>query len=338
VTRRLAARTAARLVPLALNAARLVPLALNAALLVPLALNAALLGPLVLAPWLLGEGYALSIATRAACLGLAAAALQFALAFGGMVSLGHAAFLGIGAYAVLMLPATDLLVTAPLAVGVAVVFAVLTGAAAGRTRGVTFIMITLAFGQMVYFAAGSLADWGGDDGMALDEPSAIAGTTLLGSRAGLHWLCVGVLAVVLLGLAALGRSPFGRALRAARDNEARVTSLGYSVARLRVTAYAVSGGCTALAGALLANQAEFVSPALLDWRVSGELLVTAILGGFLARLCRVSEAGALPGAALAAAGLLVFEEAAGVLSDHWRIGLGVAFVAAAIGASGRARA
>ena len=302
------------------------------------ALNAGLFVPLLLAPWIAGEGYALSIATRAACLGLAAAALQFALAFGGMVSLGHAAFLGIGAYAVLMLPDSDLLITAPLAVGVAAGFAGLTGAAAVRTRGVTFIMITLAFGQMMYFAAASLADWGGDDGMALDGPSRIAGTAMLSSRAVLHWVCVGSLAAVLSGLATLGRSPFGRALRAARDNEARLTSLGYSVARLRVTTYAVSGGCTALAGALLAKQAEFVSPALLDWRVSGDLLVTAILGGLLARLCGVTEGGALPGAALAASGLLVFEEAAGTLSDHWRIGLGVALVAAAIGASRRARA
>jgi branched-chain amino acid transport system permease protein len=302
------------------------------------ALNAMLFVPLLLAPWIWGEGYALSVATRAACLGLAAAALQFALAFGGMVSLGHAAFLGIGAYAVLVSDGADLLLVAPAAIGAGLVFALVTGAAAARTRGVTFIMITLAFGQMLYFAAGSLAAWGGDDGMALDSASRLAGTAWLDRPAHLHFLCVGALAVVMAGLAALGRSPFGRALRAARENEARVTSLGYSVTRLRIAAYAVSGGCTALAGVLMANQAQFVSPALLDWRASGELLVTAILGGFLARLCRMAEAGALAGAALAAGLLLVIEEVASAQWDHWRIGMGVAFVAIAIGASGRARA
>jgi len=302
------------------------------------ALNAALFGPLLLTPVIWGEGYALSVATRAACLGLAAAALQFALAFGGMVSLGQAAFLGIGAYAVLVADGGDLLLVAPAAVGAGLGFALVTGAAAARTRGVTFIMITLAFGQMLYFAAGSLAAWGGDDGMALDSASRLAGTAWLDRPVHLHILCVGALAVVMAGLAALERSPFGRALRAARENEARVTSLGYSVTLLRIAAYAVSGGCTALAGVLLANQAQFVSPALLDWRASGELLVTAILGGFLARGCGVAEAGALTGAALAAGLVLMAEEAASAYWDHWRIGMGVAFVALAIGASARARA
>ncbi len=302
------------------------------------ALNAALFVPLVLTPFVWGEGYALSVATRAACLGLAAASLQFALAFGGMVSLGHAAFLGIGAYAVLASGGGELLLVAPAALGVALIFAVVTGAAAARTRGVTFIMITLAFGQMLYFAAGSLAAWGGDDGMALDGASSLAGTAWLDRPVHLHILCVGVLAVVMTGLSVLGRSPFGRALRAARENEARVTSLGYSVTWLRIAAYAVSGGCTALAGVLTANQTQFVSPALLDWRASGELLVSAILGGFLARACGVAEAGALAGAALAAGAMLVIEEAASAQWDHWRIGMGVAFVVIAIGAAGRARA
>jgi branched-chain amino acid transport system permease protein len=302
------------------------------------ALNAALFGPLLLAPWIWGEGYALSIATRAACLGLAAASLQFALAFGGMVSLGHAAFLGIGAYAVLASDGGDLLVVAPAAIGLALLFALVTGAAASRTRGVTFIMISLAFGQMLYFAAGSLAVWGGDDGTALDGPSSLAGTAWLDRPLHLHLLCVGALAVVMIGLAALGRSPFGRALRAARENEARVTSLGYSVTRLRIAAYVVSGGGTGLAGVLMANQAQFVSPAMLDWRASGALLVTAILGGFLARACGVAEAGSLVAAALAAGVVLVIEEAAAAQWDHWRIGMGVAFVAIAIAASRRARA
>ena len=172
-------------------------------------MNAALFGPLLLAPWIWGEGYALSVATRAACLGLAAAALQFALAFGGMVSLGHAAFLGIGAYAVLASNGGDVLAVAPAAIGVALVFALATGAAAARTRGVTFIMITLAFGQMMFFAAGSLAAWGGDDGMALDASSRFAGTAALDRPVYLHLVCVGALAVVMTGLAALARSPFG---------------------------------------------------------------------------------------------------------------------------------
>lgn len=279
------------------------------------------------------SGYLLSVATRAAVLAIGAVSLQFALGFGGLVSFGHAAMLGIGAYTVLVSGGGDVLWTLPLAMAGAAGFALATGLVALRAQGVTFLMITLAFGQMAYFVAGSLAAYGGDDGMALEARSTLAGSPALQGRAALHYAVVASLALLALGLRVLAVSPYGTVLRAARENPVRAAALGYDVTRVRLAAYAVSGAGGGLAGFWFANNAEFVSPAVLDWRNSGHMLIMVILGS-LGPFGRSIDA-MLVGAVAGAVGLIVAEEALALLSPHWPLLLGPLLVAAAL--AGRRR-
>lgn len=282
-----------------------------------------LLAAAPLAARLLGNDYLLALATRAAVFAVAAVSLQFLVGFAGLVSFGHAAFLGIGAYTLLMLGSVGLdeaALSLPVAVIAAAGFAWPTGWVALRTRGVTFIMITLAFGQMAYFAAESLAAYGGDDGMPLDRAPPLIGTGLLGRAVLFHAFVLVLLAGAVLAARRLGASRFGRVLRAARDNPARVSALGFDVVHARRVAYAIAGGAGGLAGWLLAVTTGFVSPALLDWRLAGQLLVMVILGGV-----------ATPeGAALGAVGLVLTEEALSAASEHGRIVLGALLLAFAL--------
>lgn len=283
------------------------------------------------APLAVGLGaspYLLSIATRGAVLAIGAVSLQFAVGYGGLISFGHAALLGIGAYTVLISGSGDLVWTLPLAMLAAALFAGATGLVALRAQGVTFLMITLAFGQMAYFVAGSLAAYGGDDGMPLDLRTPVAGAALLEGRTALHLAVVASLLLLMLALFGLARSPFGTVLRAARENPVRVASLGYDVTRVRLAAYAVSGAGGGLAGFWFANNADFVSPSMLDWRVSGHLLIMVILGS-LGGFGR-SLAGRLVGAASGAVGLIAAEEALALVSPHWPLLLGPLLVAAAL--------
>jgi branched-chain amino acid transport system permease protein len=279
------------------------------------------------------SGYLLSVATRAAVLAIGAVSLQFALGFGGLVSFGHAAMLGIGAYTVLLSGGGDLLWTLPLAMAGAACFALATGLVALRAQGVTFLMITLAFGQMAYFVAGSLAPYGGDDGMALDARSTVAGSPALEGRAALHYAVVASLVLLGLVLRVLAASPYGTVLRAARESPVRATAFGYDVTRVRLASYAISGAGGGLAGFWFANNAEFVSPAVLDWRNSGHLLIMVILGS-LGPFGRSID-GMLVGAAAGAIGLIAAEEALALLSPRWPLLLGPLLIAAAL--AGRRR-
>ena len=274
------------------------------------------------------SGYVLSVATRAAILATAAVSLQFMLGFGGLVSFGHAAMVGIGAYTVLVADGRDALLVLPLAIAAAALFALLTGLVALRTQGVTFIMITLAFGQMAYFVTGALALYGGDDGMALDTRSPIAGTRLLEGRVAFHYAVVASLLLLGLALRHVALSPYGSALRAANQNPARAAALGYDVFRIRLAAYVLGSAGGGLAGFWFANNSEFVSPAILDWRGSGHLLVMVILGsaGALGR----SVDGRLLGAAAGATLLIVAEEFLAGLTQHWPLVLGPALLATAL--------
>ena len=270
-----------------------------------------------------GNAYLLALATRAAILALAAVSLQFVVGYAGLPSLGHAAFLGIGAYALLMLAGAGLgeaALSLPVAVLAAAAFAWPTGWLALRTRGVTFLMITLAFGQMAYFVAESLAAYGGDDGMPIDRAPALFGTAVLGQPAAFHALVLALLLGAVLAAHGIGASRFGRVLLAARDNAERVTALGYNVARVRLVAYVIGGGACGLAGWLLAVANGYVSPALLDWRMAGELLVMVILGG----------AAAPEGAAVGAVGLVLAEEALSIVTEHGRIAIGALLLGVAL--------
>ncbi len=287
----------------------------------PIALVFALLAA---APFLgFGQSHALTLLARAMILGMAAVGLSLLVGGAGLVSLGHAAMLGIGAYAVVVLDAagiTEALVVAPLAIGAAAAFALATGAIAIRTSGVHFIMITLAFAQMAFFTAGSLAGYGGDDGYTLYGRNRLAGTRLLEHRLVFHFLCLGLLAATLLLCEALLASRFGRVLRAARQHELRTRALGFEPYPYRLLAYVIAGGIGGLAGLLLANATEFVAPSYLAWQRSGDLLFVVILGGV----------ASLPGAVFGALAFVLLEEWLSHLTEHWRLVFGPLLILAVL--------
>ena len=228
-----------------------------------------------------GEAFYIALATRILIFALAATSLNLILGFGGMVSFGHAAFLGVGAYTVVILSqmgVVDASVAWPTAMVVAGLFALLIGAVSLRTQGVYFIMITLAFAQMMYYLVVSFKAYGGDDGMSLPARSRIG---FLDMSNDTHFYYVTLLAcvAVLVLIARVLNARFGHVLQAIRENEVRMQSLGYAVFRYKLCAFVMSGSLAGLAGALLANQSGFVSPAMMQWSQSGMLMMMVILGG-----------------------------------------------------------
>lgn len=269
--------------------------------LVPVILFAVFAAGPILASASGAEGYVLSLLTRVMILGLAAMSLDLILGYGALVSFGHAAFLGIGAYAVGILAShgsEDALVQIPVALAASAVFGLVTGAISLRTKGVYFIMITLAFGQMLFFLATSLAAYGGDDGMTLPERSRVAGTALVESDVAFYWASFFCLLVTYALARAVVASRFGRVLRGTRENSVRMEAIGFQPFRYQLAAYVLSGMMAGLAGCLLANQTEFVSPAYMTWQRSGELIFMVVLGGL----------GTLHGAIIGAAAFLLLEE------------------------------
>lgn len=278
------------------------------------------LAALALLPLIGAPGYFLSLATRGLILALAALSLDFILGLGGLVSFGHAAFIGIGAYATGILIASgvsEVAVIVPVALSSAALFAVVTGALSLRTKGVAFIMITLAFGQMLFFLAQSLSAFGGDDGLTLAMRPTLLGATVFSNRFALFYIALGTLVSSYLLARRISASRFGRVLRASRDNAIRVSVLGYDVFRVRLIAIVISGMMGALAGILLATQSDFVSPAYMTWQRSGELLFMVILGG----------TGTLHGAIFGALAFLALEECLSSLTEHWRVLFGPMLVA-----------
>jgi len=227
------------------------------------------------------QRYLLSVGTRIVIWSIAAASLNMILGYGGLVSFGHAAFLGIGGYAVGILSAEGFgsgWLQWPVAILVAVVWATLIGALSLRTRGVYFIMITLAFAQLVYYLSSGLAAYGGDDGLNISR-SRFPGLIDLRDKAAFYWLCFVLLCGTLWFCSRLAHSRFGYVLRGARSNELRMTALGFPVFRYRLAAFALAGAFGALAGILLANDGAYISPAMMSWVKSGDLIVIVVLGG-----------------------------------------------------------
>ena len=223
-----------------------------------------------------------SLASRMLIYAIAATSLNLALGYGGMVSFGHAAFFGAGAYTVGILAAegvSSLWIAWPAAIAVAALAAWLIGAVSLRTRGVYFIMITLAFAQMVYYLFVSLKTYGGEDGLALRARSDPGfGLSLSGDLAW-YYVVLALFATLLYGLHRLGRSRFGRVIEAIRENETRAEAIGFPVYRYQLACFVISGAAAGLAGALIANQSSYVSPSLLHWIQSGTLMIMVILGG-----------------------------------------------------------
>jgi branched-chain amino acid transport system permease protein len=277
-----------------------------------------LLLALMLLPVLLqaiGQSFYIGVASRILIFALAATSLNLILGFGGMVSFGHAAFVGVGAYAAGILMQSGFS-SAWLVLLVALVmagcFALLIGAISIRTQGVYFIMITLAFAQMLYYLMVSLKSYGGDDGLSLSGRFDLGWGLDLSQDASFYWLVLTLAVGVFFVVHRLLNSRFGHALQAIRENEARMVAIGFPVFWYKLIAFALAGAMAGLAGALLANQGGFVSPSMMQWSESGVLMVMVILGGV----------GHLYGGLLGAIVFLALEEALSTYTIHWQFGLG----------------
>ncbi|RMD47894.1 MAG: branched-chain amino acid ABC transporter permease [Alphaproteobacteria bacterium] len=277
-----------------------------------------------------GAPYPVTLATKVAILALAGTGLNLALGLGGMVSLGHAAFFGIGGYVAAILAwharsatpllgwplalggTTEMLAIWPLAMAFAALAALAIGALSLRTSGVYFIMITLAFGQMFFYFAVSWPSYGGEDGLSFWVRNAFPG---LNTMAPLPFfgLCAALLAGALLLWDRLARSAFGLALVAAARAPRRARAVGIEPERVQLAAFVVSGALTGLAGALYADLNRFVSPAMFGWQTSGELVILVILGGV----------GRLAGPLAGAAALVLLEELLGAVTEFWHVPLGL---------------
>jgi branched-chain amino acid transport system permease protein len=271
------------------------------------------------------QQFYISFATRVLIYAMAAASLNLVLGYGGMVSFGHAAFFGAGAYIVGILAVegvSSAWLAWPAAVAVAALAALAIGAVSLRTHGVYFIMITLAFAQMMYYVFVSLKAYGGDDGVSLPGRSSGFGVDLRGDLAW-YYLVLALLAGVLYLLHRLVHSRFGRVIQAIRENETRAAAIGYPVYRYKLLCFVISGAIAGLAGALVANQSVYVSPSLLHWIQSGTLMIMVILGGV----------GRFWGGPLGAALLLTLEETLsgsqmlGAYSMHWQLAVGAILLA-----------
>jgi branched-chain amino acid transport system permease protein len=296
-------------------------------------LNVAILAGIfatALAAHLSGHPFLVTLATKAAILGLAGTGLNLALGYGGLVSFGHAAFFGIGGYAAGILASAaqnyEPLMTWPLQLAgttsmpiiwlVAVIAAGLValpiGALSLRTGGVHFIMITLAFAQMIYYFAISWPAYGGEDGLSLTLRNSFPG---IGTTMPLNFflICYALLIGALCLFARIRDSRFGTALQAARQNEVRLAAVGISPFPIRLAAFVLSAMATGLAGSLFADLNRFVSPSMLSWQMSGELIVLVILGG----------TGRLFGPVAGAMLFVLFESILGGFTERWQLFLGL---------------
>ena len=298
-----------------------------------LIINTAIFGLLVAAgigAHLSGQNFTVTLATKVAILGLAGAGLNLALGYGGMVSFGHAAFFGIGGYVtgifashaasaepILVLPFTllgsnEMLGIWPMAMLAGGAVALLIGALSLRTTGVYFIMVTLAFAQMIFYFAISWPRYGGEDGLSFYVRNTFPGLNTM-VPFNYFLICIALLGLGLIVTAVVTQSRFGLALQATRQNEQRSTAVGIRATPVRLTAFVLSAMITALAGSLYADLNRFVSPSMFSWHMSGELMVFVIRGG-VGRLC-----GPIAGAAV----FILLEHLLGPVSEHWQALLGL---------------
>ena len=272
------------------------------------------------------QPFYLGLATRLTILAIAATALNLVLGYGGLVSFGHAAYVGLGAYAVgipayhavygglesLGLASNSGLLHFPLAMGIGALFALLTGLVCLRTKGVYFIMITMAFAQMVYYAIVSIKTYGGDDGLTIDVRSELPGMSL-DDPLQLFALSYVVLVLTMWLVRTMIHSRFGMVLQGAKGNNERVLMLGYNTYVYRLVAYVVSGALAGLAGALLGNFTTFISPEMMDWSRSGELMFMVILGGVATTV----------GPVLGSVVFILTEEVLSTITVYWQLPFGL---------------
>lgn len=277
-----------------------------------------------------GNPFYLDLATRLTILAIAAVSLNLILGYGGLISFGHAAYLGLGAYAVGIpahhwlyggfedwgLATVSGLVQFPLAIVICALFALITGAICLRTKGVYFIMITMAFAQMIYYLIVSIEEYGGDDGLVIDTHSEFP-LVSLDDPMQMFIVSYVSLAVAILIVRTIVRSRFGMVLQGAKGNNERVVTLGFNTYAYKLTAYVISGAMAGYAGALLGNFTTFISPEMMDWSRSGELMFMVILGGTATTV----------GPVLGAASFILLEEILSSMTIYWHLPFGLLLMA-----------
>jgi branched-chain amino acid transport system permease protein len=276
---------------------------------------------------LTGDVFPLTLFSRVIILALAATSLNLILGYGGMVSFGHAAYVGVGAYVVGILAHEGIYSAAiqwPAALALSALFALVIGALCLRTRGVYFIMITLAFAQMIYYVAIALDRYGADDGMTIYRRSGFGGFINLSNKTLFYYLCFAILLACIALTWRIVDSRFGLVIQGARSNERRMRAIGFPTFRYRLVCFVIAGTMGGLAGVLLANHTDFVSPAMMHWTRSGDLIVMVVLGGM------ASAFGPLLGAVT----LLVLEEALSRVTEYWPLIVGPMFVLVVLFARG----
>ena len=294
------------------------------------AVVAGVLAALALVPLytaLTGNYFLISLFTRIVILAIAAVSLNLIMGFDGMVSFGHAAYLGIGGYVVGILAKEGFnsgFLQWPLALAVSALFGLAVGALSLRTRGVYFIMITLAFAQMVYYIAIALDRYGGDDGMTIYTRSQFGALINLSNKTAFYYLCFALLLGTAYLVWRIVNSRFGMMIQGARSNDRRMRAVGFPTYRYRLVCFVIAGMLCGLAGVLLANHTDFISPAMMHWTRSGDLIVMAVLGGM----------GTVLGPVLGAVTLLVLEEALSGITEYWQIVLGPIFLLVVLFARG----
>jgi branched-chain amino acid transport system permease protein len=244
-----------------------------------------------------------------------------------MVSFGHAAYIGIGGYVVGILAKEGIgsgFVQWPLALAVSGLFALGVGALSLRTRGVYFIMITLAFAQMVYYVAIGLDRYGGDDGLTIHKRSTFGGAIDLSNRTAFYYLCFALLLAMVYLVWRIVNSRFGMVIQGARSNDRRMRAIGFATFRYKLTCFVIAGVMCGLAGALLANHTNFVSPAMMHWTRSGDLIVMAVLGGM----------GSAFGPVIGAIAFLLLEEGLSRVTEYTNLILGPLLLLVALYARG----
>jgi branched-chain amino acid transport system permease protein len=271
----------------------------------------------------LGQPYYIDLVRRIMILAIAAISLNLILGYGGLVSFGHAAYLGIGAYAVGILAfygVTSGWLQWAVAIAASAVVALAIGAVSIRTSGVYFIMITLAFTQMLYYLGISIAEFGGDDGMRLKAKSDFSGLVDLRDPVSFYYVALALMLLMTLLTYRIVHSRFGMVLRATKSNEARSRAIGFSPYPYRLAAFVIAGAMCGLAGALYANHTNYITPGLMSWQQSGDLMFMVILGGI------ASTAGPV----LGSFALLLVEEVLKGWTEYWQLWLGPLLVLSVI--------
>ena len=262
-----------------------------------------------------GSRFLLTLFTRIIILAMAAVSLNLILGFGGMMSFSHAVYLGIGGYAVGMLAHEGIysgFVQWPVALAASALFALVIGALSLRTRGVYFIMITLAFAQMAYYIVAGLARYGGDDGLTIYKRSQFFEPINLSNKTQFYYICLFLLYASIYLVWRMVNSRFGMVIQGSRANDTRMRAIGFPTFRYKLTCFVIAGTLCGLAGALLANHTDFVSPAMMYWTRSGDLIIMVVLGGM----------GSVVGPVFGAVVLLVLEQALSGITEYWQIILG----------------